>query len=268
MATSDDTHLSGLDCNIYSDSPTPIPYCKQPIKQIENVYGFSPPPPIPRISIHMKTKGHNVMGNKNTLLIKDSHQNNSIGYDEQRNFSQNHYLFHNRFEIDKIDKNIDCENTNSNKHKIININDNINDSYHDVDECKHLINDVDDILHKQGLPDGVCKHKVYVQCYNNHESYCVKTNPNANDDKTFDYGYGFNDTLQNEGSFELSKTYKNMQQIMEKKEIQKKILLLEGRKQDIMLKLQKITAKLNIEIQRVNTDIKIQKLILKNSKHK
>ena len=55
---------------------------------------------------------------------------------------------------------------------------------------------------------------------------------------------------------------------MEKKEIQKKILLLEGRKQDIMLKLQKITAKLNIEIQRVNTDIKIQKLILKNSKHK
>ena len=261
MAASCDSYLSSLDSSTYRVSPTPIPYSKQSIKQIENKHSFSPPPPIPGLNIHMRTKGSNVMGNKNTLLMKDSQQFNSIGYNEQRKLNQNNYLYHNQSEIDNINKNLICENTNSDKHESMDINDN----YHDVAECKHPINDVDDILHKQGLLDDVCTHKVYVQCYNNHKGYCDETNPSANDDKNFDYGS--NDLLEIEGSFKLSETCQNIQQNMEAIKLEKRILLLKLRKQNIMLNLQKITAKLNIEIQKVNTDIKIQQLKLKYSKY-
>lgn len=267
---------TGLDNDNDDDSPTPHPFSTE-LNQKNNNYhpynGFGTPPPIPGTGINSGSKRSNLIKKNRTSSDKHSYQNNSIKYNRKRNFEQNHYSFHNQFQIDNKNKETMYANTpfdyihpapvsviNFNEQRNIKINDDrINEEY-DVDECKYCVHDDNNILQSQNVVDNV---------YNNGdqvEQHGVGAEPNHGKNKEVDNNGNY--SLQNEGSFKLSATYRNLQQDIERMKLEKEILLLELKKKEIMLRLEKLTTTINVEMEKVNTDIKITKIKLDYLNHK
>ena len=260
---------SGWNNNEDSDSPTPVPYAEKLNGQSHNNGDFIAPTLIPGTDNYRKTKGSNSWIHENASLKEKSYEKKIRRGNEQRYYRQNNHSYDNQFEIDRINKNlihpmsvIDLNKKNKNVS-----NDNYDNKLHDVDNCKHLIKNADNISHHPRLPKSPCKHNVYAQCYNDYNRNNAQSIPNDNDNKRFD-GNNISNGLQNEGTFKLSESYLSMQQHIKEMKLQKDILLLELKKKELMLKLEKIKTNINIEIEKVNTNIKLQKMELNILKHK
>ena len=259
---------SGWNIHEDSDSPTPIPYAEKPIEQSHYKGDSSATTLIPGTDIYRKTKGSNSWFHENASLIEESHEKNSSYGNEQRNYRQNNHPYDNQFEIDRNNKNLihPLSVINLNKQKSVKSNDNYNNKFHDVDDCKHLIKNTDNISRHPRLSKNPCKNNVYAQCYNDYKRNNVKSKPNVDDNQRFDCD--INNVLQNEGMFKLSESYLNMQQHIQEMELENDILLLKLKKKELMLKLEKIKTNINIEIEKVNTNMKLQKMKLNILKHK